>query len=309
MKLHIIIDFMHIYYKYFFQMRENRLKRLSATMEVNGEVVEKDTSLIYYSLRDIEGIRKSLESLGHEVTMSVCIDSKSARKDSGVAGAEEYKANRVSRLTDEDFINLHIIADLLKKAGHNVYKVEGYEADDLINYLVHNFKNDFDYSVIYTNDKDILINICDKVGVMRFKQKVGYKQVDVNNYAVYLESEFGTFIPYNALGLFLSSVGDTADGIKGITKFGKVAFSKLINKVASKNKIEWSLCGDYSELAKVVDMCKEFLTDTQFDELKNSFALVSNMKIEKSLEFPSNRSTIEKRTEAYEPLLMTSLIP
>lgn len=308
MKLHIIVDFMHIYYKYFFQMRENRLKRLSATMTINNETVEKDTSLIYYTLRDIEGIRKELENIGHDVTMSICVDSKSARKESGVSGAEEYKANRVNRLTEEDLLNISIIQDLLKKAGHNVYKIDGYEADDIINYLVHKFSNDFDYSVIYTNDKDILINICDKVGVMRFKQKVGYTQVDMNNYEAYLEKEFGTFIPYNALGLFLSSVGDTADRIKGINKFGKVAFSKLITKVASKYKINWKICGDYAELEKVVDKCKEFLTDEQFEELKNSFALVSNMNITGDLEFPSNKSNVNKRTEAYEPLLMVSLI-
>ena len=46
MKLHIIIDFMHIYYKYFFQLREGRIKRLSAPIDWNGTVIEKDTSLI-----------------------------------------------------------------------------------------------------------------------------------------------------------------------------------------------------------------------------------------------------------------------
>lgn len=53
---------MHIYYKYFFQLKAGRLTRLS--VKLND--IEKDTTLIYYPLRDIEGIRKQLESIKHK---------------------------------------------------------------------------------------------------------------------------------------------------------------------------------------------------------------------------------------------------
>lgn len=309
MKLHIIVDFMHIYYKYYFQLREGKIKRLSAPIDWNGTVIEKDTTLIYYPLRDIEGIRKSLENIGHNVTMSICFDMKSHRKDEDVVGGAEYKAGRQKVLTDDDHKNIDFIYKLLEQAGHNTYKIEGYEADDLVNYLVRNYSKDFEYTIIYTNDKDLLVNISDNVGAMRFKQYKGYTQVDKNNYEQYLENEFGVFIPYNAIGLFLSTAGDSADHIKGINKFGKVAFKKLITKVAAKNDIDWSKCGDYNELAKVVAMCEEFLTPEQFEELKISFALVSNLEVIENVEAPTRISTQELREKAYMPYKMISLIP
>ncbi len=309
MKIHVIIDFMHIYYKYFFQMREGKLKRLSAPIEWNGTVIEKDTTLIYYPLRDIEGIRRQFENLGHTVTMSICFDMPSHRKDEGVAGGEEYKAGRKKVLSEEDHKNIEFLCNILTTAGHNTYRINGYEADDIVNYLVRNYSDTFEYTVIYTNDKDLMVNINDKVGVMRFKATKGYTQVDINNYESYLEQEFGVFIPYNALGLFLATAGDSADHIKGITKFGKVAFKKLITKVSMKNNVNWSICGDYTELQKVVAMCEEFLTHEQYEELKVSFTLVANLEMVEDVAAPTLVSTNESREQAYMPYKMISLVP
>ena len=309
MKIHIIVDFMHIYYKYFFQLREGKIKRLSAPIEWNGTVIEKDTTLIYYPLRDIEGIRKNLESMQHDVTMSICFDMPSQRSDGDTDEAKTYKSGRKHNLTEVDFDNIGFIKKLLDKSGHNTYRFEGYEADDIANYLVRNYKDNFEYTIIYTNDKDLLINICDKVGVMRYKQYKGYTQVDINNYETYLENEFGVFIPYNSLGLFLSTAGDQADKIKGINKFGKVAFKKLITKVSTKNNIDWKACGDYDKLAEVIPLCKEFLTDTQYNELQSSFALVANLEVIYDVAEPSKKSTKELREKTYMPYKMISLIP
>ena len=305
MNVHIIIDFMHIYYKYFFQVRDGKLKHLSA--EIDGK--EVDTTMVYYPLRDVENIRAQMENFGHDVTVSVCFDMKSVRNKSGVNGAEQYKSGRKEVLTNVDFDNLNTIYELLKKAGHNVYRFEGCEADDIVNHLSRNYSSKFDYTIIYTNDKDLFVNINDKVGVMRFKQYKGYTQVDKNNYEQYLEEEFGVYIPYNAIGLYLSSVGDSADKIKGITKFGKVAFRKLITKVKEKYKPDFSICGDYDKLKEVIEYCHDFLTDEQYQQLIDSFALVSNVSIDdKEVAEPVNKSTVEKRTEAYERFNMNSLI-
>lgn len=309
MKINVLVDFMHIYYKYYFQNREHKIKRLSAPINWKGTVIEKDVTMIYYPLRDIEGIRRNLETAGHDVTMSICFDMPSKRKDEGVAGGEEYKSGRQNRLTEEDFENIGFIKDTLDKAGHNTYRVEGYEADDIVNYLIRKYQNDFDYNVIYTNDKDLLVNIGDKVGAMRFKQYKGYTQVDRNNYERYLEDEFKVFIPYNALGLFLSTSGDSADKIKGISKFGPVAFKKLITKVGVKYEVNWSECGDYDKLAEVVKLCEEFLTPEQAKQMNESFALVANLELIDDLPAPTNKSTQELREAVYMEYKMISLIP
>jgi len=310
MNLHIIVDFMHIYYKYFFQNREGKLTKLSAPVNWKGTVIEKDTTMIYYPLRDIEGIRKNLEGLGHTVKMSICFDCKSHRKEEGTESANEYKSGRTHALTETDHENIAFIQKCLDKAGHNTYRIEGYEADDIANYLSKRYADDYEYTVIYTNDKDLLVNINSKVGVMRFKQYKGYTQVDMSNYELYLEQEFGVFIPYNALGLYLSTVGDNADNIKGIHKFGKVAFKKLITKVAASNDIDWKKCGDYNELAKVLEYCAKELTEEQCKQMVESFAMVANLKLNDELVAkPDKVSTKELRESAYSEMNMISLIP
>ena len=50
------------------------------------------------------------------------------------------------------------IGRLLNEAGHNTYRYDGYEADDLVTYLAQNYKDVFDYTIIYTPDKDLKVN-------------------------------------------------------------------------------------------------------------------------------------------------------
>lgn len=310
MNVHIVIDFSHIYYKYMFRMEKGNLKRLNAPVEQNGVMISKDISIIYYSLRDIEGIRRSLQNLGHTVTMSICFDMVSHRKDKDkdMAGSAEYKSNRVKHLNEDDYTDIQFIQSLLNIAGHNTYREDGYEADDLIHYLVTEYKNDFDYTVIYTNDKDLFTNICDNVGVMRYKITTGYSQVDKSNYEEYTLPEFKAHIPYNAISLYLSTVGDSSDVIKGINKFGPKAFDKLIDNLKSED-IDWSTCGDYNNMEIVIEKCKKYLNENQMEQLKNSFKLVQPYKLDKKLSVPDNISTLEKRKEAYEPYNMISLYP
>lgn len=310
MKLHIVIDFSHIYYKYYFRLKSGygNIKRLTAPVDWNGTVIEKDVSLIYYPMRDIENIRKQLELSGHDVTMSICFDMPSQRKNDETGS--EYKSNRVHRLTDEDHKNIQFIEKTLNKAGHNTYRIEGYEADDLVNYLANTYADEYEYTIIYTNDKDLFVNINDKIGVMRYKTNTGeYSQVDKNSYERYLEPEFKTFIPYNLIGLYLSTVGDKSDNIKGIEKFGPKAFEKLLKNIDNKYHPDYTKCGDYTELSKIVDMCKEFLTEEQFVQLQESFSLVANVQVIDDLAVPNRKSTEELRKEAYMPMKMISLIP
>lgn len=309
MKIHIIIDFMHIYYKYFYQLKAGKLKHLSAPVNTNGTMIEFDTSLIYYPLRDIEKIRKQFEDEGHEVTVSVCFDMPSVRNEEDVQGASDYKAGRVNPFTDDDFIRLNMLCDMLEGAGYNSYRIAGYEADDIVNHLCNTYKSNFDHTIVYTNDKDLLVNVCENVHVMRFKPTKGYFAVNINNYEGYLAEEFGANIPYNAIGLFLSTVGDSADNIKGIYKFGKAAFNKLIDKLNAKYDINWAECGDYTKLEAVIEKCRDFLTDEQFEQMKAAFALVSNMDIDTSnIHSPSNTTSFEKRQNTYGKYNMVSLM-
>ena len=143
---------------------------------------------------------------------------------------------------------------------------------------------------------------------MRFKQTVGYSAVAKSNYEGYLAKEFKVRIPYNAIGLYLASVGDSSDKIKGITKFGPKAFEKLLIKLDENENINWVECGDYEKMREVIEKCRKYLDDRQFEELQSSFNLVANVELNCELPEPIEKSTEDKRRDAYSELNMFSLI-
>lgn len=317
MKVHAIVDYSFLYYKYTFQLDAGRMRRLSANIGVNedGTVIEKDISQIYYSIREIERFRKDLEKYGHEVVVSVCFDMPSLRKEEKEGqtegeqeAASKYKANRVSRLGAEDYKNMGLVEDLLSNAGYNTYRLLGHEADDLVSYLVKNHSDDFDYNIIYTPDADLLVNITDKVGAMRFKATKGYSMVDKNNFEDYLSTELKCRIPYNSLMLFKCCVGDTSDGIDGIFRFGPKAFDKLVMYLEEK-EVNWEEQGDYESTKMLLELCKGYLTDSQIAQALNSLSLVRPMIIDDGiLEKPTKVTSKDLRKQSYSKLGMISLV-
>lgn len=312
MKVHAIVDYSFLYYKYTFQLDSGKVKRLTFNEPNCAE--EKDISQMYYSIKEIEGFRKNLEKYGHDVTVSVCFDMPSDRKvvaegasDSEIEAANNYKSNRIKRLTDTDFENMQIVESMLSQAGYNTYRIVGAEADDLISSLVYFYREKFDFTVIYTPDADLLINIQPGVGAMRYKTGKGYQQVDINNYEEYLSNEFKCYIPYNALMLFKATCGDSSDKIAGIKKFGPKAFDKLVSYLNTKG-IDWSDCNKYNTVFNVIQSCKGYLSDEQIQQATESLSLVRPMVFEaKDLGEPVKTSTKEQRVQAYSRYCMVSL--
>jgi len=182
MKLHVIIDFMHIYYRYMFMMRSGRMKRLSTDVtDYDGNVMERDVdiSVMYYAFKEIDRIRKDamLWGAAPESIISVCFDAKSDRKKEN----GEYKSTRVNKLTVEDLSLIERMKLVLKNCGYNVYFEEGMEADDLIASLCKIYKSEFDKTLIYTNDADIAANVCEEVDMYKYKQKQGYTRITKDN--------------------------------------------------------------------------------------------------------------------------------
>lgn len=306
MVVHMIYDFTFLYYKYKFAIKNGNLKRLTCAVDWKGSVIEKDISIVYYCIREIEQQRRELEQQGYSVVSSVCFDMPSTRKD--LDGGEEYKAGRTNKLEQEDFDNIQFIEKILSEAGHNTYRYDGYEADDLVTYLATNYKDIFDFTIIYTPDKDLFVNIDKKVGIKRHKVGQGYFGVTTNNYSQYLSDEFGCTIPYNSILLFLCTVGDKADHVKGINKFGPKAFDKLVKNLDTK-EIDWNKCNDAKYLEdEVLQAATEFLKPEQAQEMINSYMLIKPKEVEVILHAPDSKVTYEKRMEAYGKYNFTSLL-
>ena len=308
MKVHLVVDYSFLYYKYKFQLDSGKMRRLTQAMEWKGAVIEKDVSQIYYSLREIEGFRRDWEDKGHDVIVSVCFDMPSKRKQAETAEASKYKSNRGSKLTTEDFENIQFVQKLLDIAGYNTYRIDGYEADDIVSQLLDMYKNQFDYNVIYTPDADLLVNVCDNVGAMRYKSGKGYSGVTVENFSDYLGTELKCTMPYNALMLYKCTVGDKSDCIDGIKKFGPAAFNKLVAFLETAG-INWSICGNYNNVKIILDACAKYFTEAQLKQAYESFELVKPEIIpDELLPFPVNHTSSEKRAEAYLPYNMKSLV-
>ena len=308
MNVHLIIDYSFLYYKYKFQLESGKMRRLTQAMEWKGAVIEKDISQIYYSMREIESFRREWEAAGHTVTISVCFDMPSKRKQAHTAESDKYKSNRGSKLTSEDFENIQFVQGVLNTAGYNTYRIDGYEADDIVSFIVRNYKDRFDFNVIYTPDADLLVNIGGNVGAKRYKTGKGYTAVTEDNFSDYLSAELKCNVPFNALMLYKCTVGDKSDCIDGIKKFGPAAFSKLVDYFTSMGA-NWSVAGNYENTKLLLNAASSYLKPEQLEQAFNSLELVKPEDISTDLiPFPGEVSNYDRRYNAYMPYNMKSLV-
>ncbi len=307
MKMHVIVDFMHLYYKYKYTIDSNRIKRLIAPVEwmdnQTGEraVKNTDVSYVYYPIKEIEGFRRQHEKEGFEVTLSVCFDSKSKRKESN----EEYKSNRPNKLTDSDFQQINVIEELLRRAGYNIYKEPGFEADDLIATLVDKYANQFDCNLIYTSDTDMLAHVSDNVGVQRYKSGKNYTLVLKKNFAAYCSNEFNCNVLYNTIILYKVLCGDKSDDIKGVKGFGPAAFNRLIE--AYKTKVNYETFSNPLAVKEFLMSITEYLGSNSVATAIEALDMVGYMEHE-TIQFPTSISNADSRHMAYMPFGMKSLI-
>lgn len=313
MKIHLIIDFQYNYYrnKSSFVRRAQKFgaKRLSAV--VDGEVV--DTTYMYLTLKDIESYRKQYlinkDGTVNDVIVSIAVDSKTDRKDIDT----EYKSNRSGRLDSDDFMSIDRTVEALANAGYNIYKKETYEADDLIRGLVQKYENDFDLTIIHTNDSDILVNLSPKVAIARFKSSLKkHVIITEDNFSTIMGDEFKCDMPLNCIMLYKSLVGDKSDKVKGVSGFGVKAFDRLVWNLREQYGNLYFLdmkYADYTEqVLKDLHICGK-LTDTQFEDAMHSFSLVRHKELDlNELEEPIQKDSYESRKLAYSKYEMVSLI-
>lgn len=334
--VHIIIDYSFLYYRYTFQLDSGKMQHLTAPIPWKGVILERDISQVYYSLREIESLRRRYEKGNIKTIISICFDSPSMRKGLGdtsnVSGlstsessSKQYKSNRVKRLTEEDYDNMEWVKELLYKAGYNVYKLPGYEADDLIHYLANTYESVFYHTIIVTPDLDLAVNITPKTSLMRFKSTVGYSNIRYVNFTESMDSELKTTdFPYNAILLFKSTVGDKSDNISGIKRFGPAAFNKLVNALNSDindhlSGIENGVNFSWEEMVKPEVVLaalnyagsKQYITSDQLTQALDSLSLVAPIdnSYTSTLEFavPNRQTSREQRMESYGIAKMVSL--
>jgi 5'-3' exonuclease len=265
---------------------------------------DKDISYIYYNLRDIEGARQKYTKLGYDVVVHVCMDSKTKRKEE----RDTYKANRENKLSEENFSDMEITANLLREAGYDVIKVEGYEADDIIWTLTREIPSG-EYIVIYTNDSDVTINMQENVVVELYNSVKGTSEVSFNNFEEFMRGKFKSDeFKYNEVMLYKTLVGDKADNVNGITKFGPKAFDKFIVGMKPYMNGFEHCCVNEKYIEALLNKALEVrvLKEEQVAEAKDSLSLVAPRYIE-NVGLRYMCSTPESREKAYGKYEMVSL--
>ena len=281
MVVHNIIDVSPLYHKYAYAMRDTWWIQNHKEDDIPNDKIP----LKYLVMEEIERMRETIEESGNRVVTSACFDSKHnlRKKLLGSDEASGYKAGRSSALVQFDFEEIEDMKNILSEVGVNVFCLDGCEADDLIAHLAKK-ADEYDLSIIYSTDKDMIANINSRVG-MRRRVKQEWITISAKNYSSVVSESFGVRVPYNTIGLYLSTVGDTADHIAGIKGFGKKSFEKLVEKLDNEIKPNWSELSSYDKVKELLIKCKgTYLSEEQFRQAVETFNIVRPIEITNSIE-------------------------
>lgn len=248
----IIVDFNHQVHTYFHSNH-----RLSTRLVVNGQVIEKDTTIQNGCIKNIHRW-----SNGGSNPTAVCFDRpvparkgywQSAFSDMQVGSGAEYKGSR-EKMPDAMYEGISDCESLMRQAGIACFARQNFEADDLVFACVKRAKekySDLPIDVI-TNDADLLPLVDDTVSVFLRSRKTTYaveKSLEKSHYVQVTPQNFqavvedlsaysGYIIPYNALLLHKLLRGDSSDGFqrKEISKlFPKTKWNAMILDMLDKD--------------------------------------------------------------------------
>ncbi|MDD5454305.1 MAG: 5'-3' exonuclease H3TH domain-containing protein [Candidatus Ratteibacteria bacterium] len=166
--------------------------------------------------------------------IAVCFDSKAPTfRHSQFA---DYKKNRPP-MPEDLSVQLPKINQLLAALNLKCFKMDGYEADDILATLAWRFKDYFDKILIVTSDKDMLQIVNDKIAILNSSQKENILDPEA------VREKLGVY-PEKVTDL-LALIGDSVDNIPGIPGIGEKTAKALLEEfgfledvIASKDKIK-----------------------------------------------------------------------
>lgn len=166
------------------------------------------------TLSDIEWLSKDV---GHLI---ICCDAPPYEQR--VAVFAEYKANRPVP-DPEEKAQKRWLFETLKRLGHPVARVQGFEADDVIATLAKSYSDWCDDVRIVGADKDCAQCITEHV--TQYIPPIGAKDWEVRNVEG-VKKKFG--VTPAQMPLFQGLVGDAGDNIPGVPKIGETTAAKLV---------------------------------------------------------------------------------
>ena len=200
---------------------------LFRTYHALPKTMQNSQGLITNAIRGTLNALLKLMRRYHPTHMAVCFDTKSPTFRHAMS--EEYKANR-PKMDIELAEQIPYIHSLVVALGIPLLRIEGAEADDIIGSLAHRAVAEGHHVVISTGDKDMmqLINDC-VILEDSFTGKITDSAGVVEKFGINPEQMID----------FLTLMGDTSDGIKGVPGIGKKTAKDLLNEYGTiDNMIE-----------------------------------------------------------------------
>ena len=191
---------------------------LFRTYHALPKTMENTQGLMTNAIRGTLNALLKLMRRYHPTHMAVCFDTKSPTFRHAMS--EEYKANR-PKMDVELAEQIPYIHRLVTALGIPLLRIEGAEADDIIGTLAYRAVAEGHHVVISTGDKDMmqLINDC-----VILEDSFTGKITD----SAGVVEKFG--INPNQMIDFLTLMGDSSDGIKGVPGIGKKTAKDLLNE-------------------------------------------------------------------------------
>ena len=191
---------------------------LFRTYHALPKTMQNSQGLVTNAIRGTLNALLKLMRRYHPTHMAVCFDTKSPTFRHTMS--EEYKANR-PKMDIELAEQIPYIHSLVVALGIPLLRIEGAEADDIIGTLAHRAVAEGHHVVISTGDKDMmqLINDC-----VILEDSFTGKVTD----SAGVVEKFG--INPNQMIDFLTLMGDSSDGIKGVPGIGKKTAKDLLNE-------------------------------------------------------------------------------
>ena len=191
---------------------------LFRTYHALPKTMQNSQGLVTNAIRGTLNALLKLMRRYHPTHMAVCFDTKSPTFRHTMS--EEYKANR-PKMDVELAEQIPYIHSLVVALGIPLLRIEGAEADDIIGTLAHRAVAEGHHVVISTGDKDMmqLINDC-----VILEDSFTGKVTD----SAGVVEKFG--INPNQMIDFLTLMGDSSDGIKGVPGIGKKTAKDLLNE-------------------------------------------------------------------------------
>ena len=206
----------------------------------------------------------------HPTHMAVCFDTKSPTFRHAMSA--DYKAARPP-IDPELIEQIPYIHHLVAALGIPLLRIEGAEADDIIGTLAHRAVEKGHHVVIATGDKDMMQLVNDSVILEdSFTGKVTDSQAVVDKFGIEPKQMID----------FLTLMGDSSDGIKGVPGIGKKTAKDLLNEYgtidamlenvanikgrAGKNLVEYA--DDIPFNAKLATIITDLDIGQDWDDLK-----------------------------------------